>query len=75
MLPMDVLGWPFGAKKGREYSFLLLNDGHRLSISFVSTSHLEVHNFGVGIAGLIQVDLQSVTFLLQGFPSNYGGLA
>lgn len=58
---MDVLGWPLGAKKGREYFFLMLNDGHRLSVSFVSTSHLEVHNFGAGDEGLIQIDPQSVT--------------
>lgn len=52
----------------------MLSDGHRLGISFVSTYHMEIHNIGAGDVGLIQIDLQLVTGLLQGDPPNYGGL-
>lgn len=74
MLAMDVSGWPLGAKKGQEYFFLMLNDGHRLSRSFVSTSYLEVRNLGAGDEGLCQLDPQSVTCLVQDVPPHYGGL-
>ena len=70
---MDVLGWPLDMKKVGVIS-LMLSDSYRLGISFVSTYHLEIHNIGAGNAGLIQIDPQSVTRLLQGISPNYGGL-